>query len=114
MRPSRRLGYRFARRLRRRPATMLNLAFQNRGRLGVGLQARSLTVDRRAATATRSAPATGSASALPNPGTYDLSVHGPNGFFRHFAGSPGDRAAGRGATAETARGRSAVSGPQLR
>ena len=26
---------------------------------------------------------------LPNPGTYDLSVHGPNGFFRHVAGSPG-------------------------
>ncbi len=22
------------------------------------------------------------------PGTYDLSLHGPNGFFRHFAGSP--------------------------
>ena len=28
------------------------------------------------------------AVALPNPGTYDLSLHGPNGFFRHFAGSP--------------------------
>ena len=28
------------------------------------------------------------AAALPNPGTYDLSLHGPNGFFRHFAGSP--------------------------
>jgi phospholipase C len=25
---------------------------------------------------------------LPNPGRYDLSLHGPNGFFRHFAGSP--------------------------
>ena len=25
---------------------------------------------------------------LPNPGTYDLSLHGANGFFRHFAGSP--------------------------
>src|SRR5262249_37092023 len=24
----------------------------------------------------------------PNPGTYDLSVHGPHGFFRRFAGSP--------------------------
>ena len=24
---------------------------------------------------------------MPNPGTYDLSLHGPNGFFRHFAGS---------------------------
>jgi hypothetical protein len=28
------------------------------------------------------------AIALANPGTYDLSLHGPNGFFRHFAGSP--------------------------
>jgi phospholipase C len=27
-------------------------------------------------------------TSLPNPGTYDLSLHGPNGFFRHFAGSP--------------------------
>jgi phospholipase C len=27
-------------------------------------------------------------AALPNPGTYDLRLHGPNGFFRHFAGSP--------------------------
>jgi phospholipase C len=25
---------------------------------------------------------------LPNPGTYDLSLHGINGFYRHFAGSP--------------------------
>jgi phospholipase C len=24
---------------------------------------------------------------LPNPGTYDISVHGPNGFYRHAAGS---------------------------
>jgi phospholipase C len=24
---------------------------------------------------------------LDNPGTYYLSLHGPNGFFRHFAGS---------------------------
>jgi hypothetical protein len=29
-----------------------------------------------------------SAIAPANPGTYDLSLHGPNGFFRHFAGSP--------------------------
>ncbi|MGZ4250786.1 MAG: phospholipase domain-containing protein [Solirubrobacteraceae bacterium] len=25
---------------------------------------------------------------LPDPGTYDLSLHGPNGFFRRYAGSP--------------------------
>ena len=28
------------------------------------------------------------AVALADPGTYDLSLYGPNGFFRHFAGSP--------------------------
>jgi phospholipase C len=27
-------------------------------------------------------------TSVPNPGTYDLSLHGPNGFFRHYAGSP--------------------------
>jgi phospholipase C len=26
-------------------------------------------------------------ASLPNPGRFDLSLHGPNGFFRHFAGS---------------------------
>jgi phospholipase C len=59
---------------------------RNRGRLGAGLQARSLTVS--------GAPYSYTIGAgdkidttLPNPGTYDLSLHGPNGFFRHFAGS---------------------------
>ena len=28
------------------------------------------------------------AVSLANPGTYDLSLYGPNGFFRHYAGSP--------------------------
>ncbi|HEY1510666.1 MAG TPA: phospholipase C, phosphocholine-specific [Solirubrobacteraceae bacterium] len=86
VRPSRRLGYRLqvgfdasARRLK--------LAFKNRGKLGVGIQVRSLTV--------AGAPYSYTIGAgheltptLPNPGTYDLSLHGPNGFFRHFAGSP--------------------------
>ena len=44
VRPSRRLGYRFRRRLRRGLPTTLNLAVRNDGKLGVGLQARSLTV----------------------------------------------------------------------
>ena len=44
MRPSRRLGYRLRRRLRRRPAANSIWKLRNRGQLGVGLQARSLTV----------------------------------------------------------------------
>jgi phospholipase C len=86
VRPSRRLGYRFRIRFDASPQT-LNLALENHGQLGVGLQARSLTV--------RGAPYTytlgagdGLTAQLPNPGTYDLSIHGPNGFFRHYAGSP--------------------------
>jgi phospholipase C len=86
VRPSRRLGYRFDVGFEASPQT-LNLKLRNPGQLGVGLQARSLTV--------AGAPYTYTVGAgdeltpeLPNPGTYDLSVHGPNGFFRHFAGSP--------------------------
>ena len=66
----------------------------NRGRLGVDLQARSMTV--------AGAPYSYTVGAghklavgLDNPGTYDLNLHGQNGFFRHFAGSPQDVAAGR-------------------
>jgi phospholipase C len=86
VRPSRRLGYRFdvafdaAR-------GKLNLAIENRGKLGVGLQARSLTVPGAPFSYTVGAGDELTA-ALTNPGTYDLSLHGPNGFFRHFAGSP--------------------------
>ena len=64
----------------------LKIAFGNRGRLGVHFQARSLTV----AGAPYSYTIAGGdelAVSLPNPGTYDLSLHGPNGLFRHFAGS---------------------------
>jgi phospholipase C len=53
----------------------------------VGLQARSLTVSGAPYSYTVGA-GDKLAAALPNPGTYDLSLHGPNGFFRHFAGSP--------------------------
>ena len=78
----------------------LNLAVKNQGRLGVGLQARSLTV--------AGAPYSYTIGAgdqidrrVPNPGTYDLSLHGPNGFFRHFAGSPATVVSGRGAQPTT-------------
>ena len=86
-RPSRRLGYRFQVGFHADPSK-LHLTLSNHGKLGVGLQARSLTVSGAPYSYT-----VGSgdelAVALPNPGTYDLSVHGPSGFFRHFAGSPG-------------------------
>ena len=60
---------------------------RNRGKLGVGIQARSLTVAGAPYSYTIGAGHELDAT-LPNPGTYDLSLHGPNGFFRHFAGSP--------------------------
>jgi phospholipase C len=86
VRPSRRLGYRFDLTFDADSGT-LNLAVKNHGSLGVHLQARSLTVPGSPYSYTIGAGDKLSA-ALPNPGTYDLSVHGPNGFFRHFAGSP--------------------------
>jgi phospholipase C len=86
VRPSRRLGYGFDVAFGAEPQT-LNLTVHNRGQLGVGLQARSLTVAGAPYAYTIGAGAE-LTTQLPNPGTYDLSVHGPNGFFRHFAGSP--------------------------
>jgi phospholipase C len=86
VRPSRRLGYRFDVALDADP-DKLNLAVRNRGSLGVQLQARSLTVAGAPYSYTIGA-GDDLTAALANPGTYDLSVHGPNGFFRHFAGSP--------------------------
>ena len=86
VRPSRRLGYGFDVDFDADAGT-LNLAVKNRGRLGVQLQARSLTVPGAPYSYTIGAGDKLAAS-LPNPGTYDLSLHGPNGFFRHFAGSP--------------------------
>ncbi|MFL5860147.1 MAG: phosphocholine-specific phospholipase C [Solirubrobacteraceae bacterium] len=86
VRPSRRLGYRFDVDFHADP-DMLNLAIRNHGRLGVGLQARSLSVMGTPYSYTIGAD-DALIAALPNPGTYDLSLHGPNGFFRHFAGSP--------------------------
>jgi phospholipase C len=85
VRPSRRLGYRvhigFAANARK-----LHLAVKNQGRLGVQLQARSLTVAGAPYSYTIGA-GDELAVALANPGSYDLSIYGPNGFFRHFAGS---------------------------
>ena len=83
--PSRQLGYRFSVEFSAEPGR-LSLAIANPGSLGIGLQARSLTIP--------GAPFSYTVGAedelrvtLPNPGSYDLRLHGPNGFFRHFAGS---------------------------
>jgi phospholipase C len=85
VRPSRRLGYEFDVQFAASP-TVLSLSVANPGPLGIGLQARSLTVPGGPFTYTVGA---GDAleTTLPHPGTYDLSVHGPNGFYRHYAGS---------------------------
>jgi phospholipase C len=85
VRPSRRLGYRLRIGFDAGPHK-LNLAVTNEGSLGVGLQARSLTVAGAPYSYTIGAGHR-IAVALANPGTYDLSLHGPNGFFRHFADS---------------------------
>jgi phospholipase C len=86
VRPSRRLAYRFHVAFDA-GAQNLNLGIANHGRLGVHLQARSLTVAGAPYSYTVGA-GDELAVALANPGAYDLSLHGPNGFFRHFAGSP--------------------------
>jgi phospholipase C len=86
VRPSRRLGYKLHVDFHANNGN-LNLALKNRGTLGAGLQARSLTVAGAPYSYTIGAGDEIQAS-LPNPGTYDLSLHGANGFFRHFAGSP--------------------------
>ena len=86
VRHSRRLGYRVHVAFDANPRK-LKLAIRNHGRLGVGLQARSLSLAGSPFSYTIGAHDE-LAVALANPGTYDLSLHGPNGFFRHFAGSP--------------------------
>jgi phospholipase C len=86
VRPSRRLGYRVHVAFNADPQK-LSLSVKNNGSLGVHLQARSLTVAGAPYSYTIGA-GDELAIALANPGAYDLSVHGPNGFFRHFAGSP--------------------------
>ena len=86
VRPSRRLGYRIHVEFDPQPGK-LNLELSNHGNLGAHLQARSLTVSGPPYSYTIGA-GDRLAPSLPNPGTYDLSLHGPNGFFRQFAGSP--------------------------
>jgi phospholipase C len=86
VRRSRRLGYRFDVAFDADPDA-LTLSVENHGRLGVHLQARSLSIPDAPYSYTIGARDELTTS-LPNPGTYDLSLHGPNGFFRHFAGSP--------------------------
>jgi len=86
VRPSRRLGYRVHVGFNADPGK-LHLTIKNQGSLGVGLQARSLTVAGGPYSYTIGAGHQIAVS-LANPGNYDLSLHGPNGFFRHFAGSP--------------------------
>jgi phospholipase C len=87
VRPSRRLDYKLHVDFEATTGT-LNLAMTNHGKLGAHLQARSLTVAGGPYSYTIGAGDEITA-ALPNPGVYDLSLHGPNGFFRHFAGSLG-------------------------
>jgi phospholipase C len=85
VRPSRRLGYNLDVSFQARTAT-LDLSLKNHGALGAHLQARSLTVPGAPYSYTIGAGDEITA-ALPNPGVYDLSLHGANGFFRHFSGS---------------------------
>ena len=85
VRRSRRLGYRFDVAFEARPNALV-LAATNRGALGVHLQARSRTIPGGPFSYTVG-PRDELTTTLPNPGSYDLSLHGPNGFFRHFAGS---------------------------
>jgi phospholipase C len=86
VRPSRRLGYNLHVGFEARNGT-LHLALRNHGELGAHLQARSLTVPGGPYSYTIGA-GDEIRAALPNPGTYDLSLHGANGFFRRFTGSP--------------------------
>jgi Phosphoesterase family/Domain of unknown function (DUF756) len=92
VRPSRRLGYRI--RVGFEAASgKLHLAIKNQGTLGVGLQARSLTVAGGHFSYTIGA-GDEIAVALADPGTYDLSLHG---LLSPLRGLSGDDAAGRGA-----------------
>ncbi|UQX88816.1 phospholipase C, phosphocholine-specific [Jatrophihabitans telluris] len=86
IRPSRALGYQLAANISVLDSA-LRLKLRNHGRLGAHIQARSLTIP--------GAPFSYTigredhiAVDLPHPGQYDLSLHGPNGFYRRYAGTP--------------------------
>ena len=104
VRPSRRLGYRLdvgfqADRHR------LHLDLKNDGNLGAHLQARSRQPSPALRTATRSAPATSSHRRFRIRAGTHLSLHGPNGFFRQFAGArPRRRSRSTSAATTTAAG----------
>ena len=83
VRPSRALGYRVevAAAVSERG---LAVTIRNAGRLGVALQARSRTGDEPQSFTVGAKDSL--AATLPASGHYDTSLHGPNGFFRRFAG----------------------------
>ncbi|WP_156188175.1 phosphocholine-specific phospholipase C [Arsenicicoccus sp. oral taxon 190] len=83
-RPARPLGYDL--RLDERPSDQgLTLTLTNRGRLGAALQARLLEPADAPRSYTVEAGRSVSAT-LPATGAYHVDVHGPNGFFRSYAG----------------------------
>jgi len=88
VRPSRALGYRLHVDLHV-AATGLEYTISNRGRLGAQLQARSNDVAGAPFSYTVGAGRT-LHPRLPASGRFDVSFHGPNGFFRRFAGSTKD------------------------
>jgi phospholipase C len=84
VRPSRALGYHLE--VTETLADgLLQLKIRNQGRLGAQLQARSLTLAGAPFSYTLGAGQMLSPS-WPTAAAYDLSLHGPNGFFRRFAG----------------------------
>ncbi|MGX7678657.1 phosphocholine-specific phospholipase C [Jatrophihabitans sp. DSM 45814] len=85
-RPSRALGYQLAVDFSV-VGSQLRLGLRNGGRLGAQLQARSQTIPGAPFTYTIGAHHN-IAVDLPNPGHYDLTLHGPNGFYRRYAGTP--------------------------
>ena len=85
VRPSRALGYQLHVDLHA-SATGLDFTITNGGRLGAQLQARSNDVAGAPFSYTVGAGRT-LRPALKASGRYDISFHGPNGFFRRFAGS---------------------------
>jgi len=88
VRPSRALGYRLHVDLHV-SATGLDFTITNRGRLGAQLQARSNDVKGAPFSYTVGAGHTLSPT-LRTKGRFDVSFHGPNGFFRRFAGNTSD------------------------